>query len=103
MFTIRLIEENNHTITKMHSYPNSKLPICVGVPQMPDSGMVRLAVGLWLLASLIISTVYRSNLKAMLIIPKLELPFDSLEELVESGISVAVIEGSTMHLDVVVS
>lgn len=39
----------------------------------------------------------------MLIIPKLELPFDSMEELVESGLPTAVIEGTSMHLDIVAS
>ncbi|XP_063878096.1 glutamate receptor ionotropic, kainate glr-3-like [Scylla paramamosain] len=70
------------------------------VPQMPDEGTTRFTVGLWLLVSLIIGTVYRSNLKAMLIIPKVELPFDSLEELIDTGFTVATISGTTMHLDI---
>ncbi|KAK8381548.1 hypothetical protein O3P69_018561 [Scylla paramamosain] len=43
----------------------------------------RFLAGLWLLTSLIIAIVYRSNLKAMLIVPKVRVPFDSLAELVD--------------------
>ncbi|XP_071516568.1 glutamate receptor ionotropic, kainate glr-3-like [Panulirus ornatus] len=42
----------------------------------------RVLMGLWVLVSLIIAVVYRSNLKAMLIVPRVRIPFDSLEELV---------------------
>ncbi|KAK8392693.1 hypothetical protein O3P69_014845 [Scylla paramamosain] len=51
---------------------------------MPTGGCARLAVGMWLLIALILGTVYRSNLKALLIIPKLELPFDSMEDLINA-------------------
>ncbi|KAK8395466.1 hypothetical protein O3P69_006258 [Scylla paramamosain] len=67
---------------------------------MPSRGSARVSVGVWMLTSLIVGAVYRSNLKAMLIIPKLELPFDSMEGLTESGLTTAVIEGTSMHLDV---
>lgn len=60
-------------------------------------------MGLWILMALIVGTIYRSNLKAMLIIPKLKLPFDSMEELIESGLPTAVIQGTSVHMDVVVS
>lgn len=36
----------------------------------------------------IVGTVYRSNLKAMLILPKLHLPFNNIDELSESGLTV---------------
>ncbi|KAG7175741.1 Glutamate receptor ionotropic, delta-1-like 19, partial [Homarus americanus] len=42
----------------------------------------RVVVAVWLLASLILAVVYKSNLKALLIVPKVRIPFDSLEELV---------------------
>ncbi|XP_047476222.1 glutamate [NMDA] receptor subunit 1-like [Penaeus chinensis] len=58
---------------------------------------VRLVTGVWLLASLIVATVYRSNLKAMLILPKLVLPFNSLEELVETDLPVWIRMGSNAH------
>lgn len=70
---------------------------------LPRGGSARVTVGLWLLIGLIVGMVYRSNLKAMLIIPKLKLPFDSMEELIESGLTTAVIEGTSMHLDIVAS
>ena len=47
--------------------------------------------------TLIVGIVYRSNLKAMLIAPKLRLPFDSMDELLETDIPVMVPEGSMMH------
>ncbi|KAK8392790.1 hypothetical protein O3P69_014907 [Scylla paramamosain] len=67
---------------------------------MPTGGCARLAVGMWLLIALILGTVYRSNLKALLIIPKLELPFDSMEDLIKSGITTAVLDGTSVHRDV---
>ncbi|XP_076044893.1 glutamate receptor ionotropic, kainate 2-like isoform X2 [Oratosquilla oratoria] len=39
--------------------------------------------GMWVLTTLIIATVYKSNLKAMLISPKMDIPFNNFEELVE--------------------
>ena len=72
------------------------------MPQMPSRGSERVSLGLWMLTSLIVGTVYRSNLKAMIIIPKLELPFDNMESLIKSGLDTAVIEGTSMHLDVMV-
>ncbi|MPC61378.1 hypothetical protein E2C01_055450 [Portunus trituberculatus] len=41
--------------------------------------------------------MYRSNLKAMMILPRLPLPFDSLEELIESGISCYVVPATKLH------
>ncbi|XP_063841094.1 glutamate receptor ionotropic, kainate glr-3-like [Scylla paramamosain] len=57
----------------------------------------RMAAIVWLLMALIIGIVYRSNLKAMLIAPKLRLPFDSMEELLETNIPCLVLEGTMMH------
>ncbi|XP_064102140.1 glutamate receptor 1-like [Macrobrachium nipponense] len=47
---------------------------------------IKIITGIWLLLSMVVSTVYRSNLMAMLTLPKVRLPFDSMEELVHSGI-----------------
>ncbi|XP_066962085.1 glutamate receptor ionotropic, kainate glr-3-like [Macrobrachium rosenbergii] len=58
------------------------------LPKISSGEAVRIFSGLWLLASLILSTVYRSNLKAMLILPKIYLPFNNIEELVRSGLPV---------------
>ncbi|ROT78557.1 Variant Ionotropic Glutamate Receptor [Penaeus vannamei] len=67
------------------------------IPWMPKGNSGRFIGGLWLLSALIIGSVYRSNLKAMLILPKLRLPFDSIEELVETDIPTFVYEDSMLH------
>ncbi|KAG0727079.1 hypothetical protein GWK47_004065 [Chionoecetes opilio] len=53
--------------------------------------------GLWFMTSLIIATVYRSNLKAMLIMPRIHLPFDNLEELYQSQYPIYTQETSVSH------
>ncbi|XP_063600704.1 glutamate receptor ionotropic, delta-2-like [Penaeus indicus] len=67
------------------------------IPWMPRGNAVRVIAGLWLFSALIIASVYRSNLKAMLILPKLKLPFDSMEELVETDIPCNVPKGSMLY------
>ncbi|XP_047484984.1 glutamate receptor ionotropic, kainate 2-like [Penaeus chinensis] len=64
------------------------------VPWEPQELALRTLSGLWLIAVLIIGTVYRSNLKAMLILPKVSLPFTNIEEFLETDIPVHIIEGS---------
>ncbi|XP_045125231.1 glutamate receptor ionotropic, delta-1-like [Portunus trituberculatus] len=59
--------------------------------------LLRLVSGIWMVMVLIVGIVYRSNLKAMMIAPKLRLPFDSMEELVETDIPCLVFEGSMIH------
>lgn len=46
------------------------------------------------MVALIISTVYRSNLKAMLILPKVNLPFTTVSEFLQTDIPLFIIEGS---------
>lgn len=53
--------------------------------------------GVWLLLTLVFSTVYRSNLKAMLILPRLQLPFNTLEELIASGIPCFVVPDTVLY------
>ncbi|XP_050727622.1 glutamate receptor ionotropic, kainate glr-3-like isoform X2 [Eriocheir sinensis] len=67
------------------------------LPLRTPRGVVKVLTGLWLLLALILVTVYRSNLKAMLILPKLNLPFDSLEELTNTRIPVWVSISSVLH------
>ncbi|ROT72278.1 Variant Ionotropic Glutamate Receptor [Penaeus vannamei] len=67
------------------------------VPRLPSASATRIMGGLWLLSALIVSSVYRSNLKAMLILPKLRLPFDSMEELLEANIPTYVADGTMLH------
>ncbi|XP_076031165.1 glutamate receptor ionotropic, kainate glr-3-like [Oratosquilla oratoria] len=51
---------------------------------------------LWIMFSFILSTIYKSNLKAMLILPKITIPFDTVEELVEQDSIEYYILGSTV-------
>ncbi|XP_063596690.1 uncharacterized protein LOC134773419 [Penaeus indicus] len=67
------------------------------ISKVPRGDSVRVITGLWLLASLILTTVYRSNLKAMLILPKLNLPFDNLEQLVETDLPVWMSSSTTIY------
>nr|XP_027222389.1 glutamate receptor-like [Penaeus vannamei] len=54
------------------------------VPWEPTGYAPRILGGLWLLVAFILGVVYRGNLKAMLILPTLELPFNNLQELADS-------------------
>ena len=57
----------------------------------------RIAVGTMMLSCFIIGTVYKSNLMAMLITPRIVRPFDSLPELLETDLNFIVSEGSYLH------
>ncbi|XP_069988624.1 glutamate receptor 1 [Penaeus vannamei] len=63
----------------------------------PTGNPGRVVGGIWLVSALILTTVYRSNLKAMLIMPRIVLPFDSLKELSESNIVMYVTKGNYFH------
>ncbi|XP_068236124.1 glutamate [NMDA] receptor subunit 1-like [Palaemon carinicauda] len=63
----------------------------------PKGDSVRMVTGLWLLMAFILGSVYRSNLKAMLIMPRLRLPFNNIEELVNSRIPTFVMKGSMLN------
>ncbi|XP_045122605.1 glutamate receptor ionotropic, delta-1-like [Portunus trituberculatus] len=67
---------------------------------LPRGQSQQAVLGMWLVLSLIISTVYRSNLKAMLIKPRLVLPFSNLMELTESGIPCFVVRGTLLHRNI---
>nr|XP_027218140.1 probable glutamate receptor [Penaeus vannamei] len=61
-------------------------------------GSRRGMVALWLLTAFIIASVYKSNLKAMLIVPKVFVPFDSLEEMVDQrDVPWIIIKGSIIE------
>ncbi|XP_069987000.1 glutamate receptor 4-like [Penaeus vannamei] len=68
------------------------------VPWEPRDVPVRVVAGMWLLATLIIGTVYRSNLKAMLILPKVVLPFDTFEEFAEVEVPGHLILGGVLEV-----
>ncbi|KAK8397156.1 hypothetical protein O3P69_004691 [Scylla paramamosain] len=67
-------------------------------PWWPEGGALRVVAGTWMLMMLILATVYRSNLKAMLIIPKIRLPFNNMEEMLQTNIPCFVPLGSILHL-----
>ncbi|XP_066962292.1 probable glutamate receptor [Macrobrachium rosenbergii] len=67
------------------------------IMRTPKGETVRFITGLWLLITLILSTVYRSNLKAMLILPKVQLPFNNLEQVVQSGLPVWTPTDAMLH------
>ncbi|KAK4312027.1 hypothetical protein Pmani_016520 [Petrolisthes manimaculis] len=72
-------------------------PVQLAVSIQPPQGFLKTVIGLWLLLSLILATVYRGNLKAMLILPKVTLPFNNLQELSEAGLPVWVPLLSVAH------
>ncbi|XP_069987765.1 glutamate receptor ionotropic, kainate glr-3-like [Penaeus vannamei] len=67
------------------------------VPWEPSMTSTRVMAGLWLLTSFVLGTVYRSNLKAMLIIPLVRLPFDTVKELADSSVPLYITHGSFLH------
>lgn len=67
---------------------------------LPRGASQQTVIGMWLVLSFIINTVYRSNLKAMLIKPRLVLPFSNVEELVESGIPCFAFRGTLLHRNI---
>ncbi|XP_042213066.1 glutamate receptor-like isoform X1 [Homarus americanus] len=66
-------------------------------PWLPRRDSLRLITGLWLTMAFVLGTVYRSNLKAMLILPKLRRPFDNMEELIDAGITTFIVSGSALE------
>lgn len=76
------------------SHHNTRSLLSSAVPWNPRGVPVRTLTGVWLIVALIISTVYRSNLKAMLILPKVNLPFTTISEFLQTDIPLHIIEGS---------
>ncbi|XP_076059678.1 putative glutamate receptor [Oratosquilla oratoria] len=65
---------------------------------VPKGNSGRVVGATWLLSVLILSTVYKSNLKAMLIKPRVNIPFTNLEELIEyNKLPWRPIKGSVVH------
>ncbi|KAK7083668.1 hypothetical protein SK128_013604 [Halocaridina rubra] len=62
----------------------------------PRGDAVRIMTGLWLFMIFILCSVYKSNLKAMMIMPSLPLPFNNIEELISSRIPTFVFAGSML-------
>ncbi|XP_037803593.1 uncharacterized protein LOC119598019 [Penaeus monodon] len=81
----------------------STVPSPTAVSRLPSASATRLMAGVWLLSALIVSSVYRSNLKAMLILPILRLPFDNMEELLETNIPTYVADGTMLYQEMMAS
>ena len=79
--------------------------VCVGpgVSWMPSGDLLRLVAGLWLLMGMTLCSVYSSNLMAMLISPRLQYPFTTLEELAKTNLITAGIEGMVIVTQIKVS
>ena len=52
---------------------------------MPQGSSIVITTGLWITMAFIIANYYKSNLMAMLIMPLINIPFDTLEELVSQN------------------
>ncbi|XP_066940372.1 glutamate [NMDA] receptor subunit 1-like [Macrobrachium rosenbergii] len=65
--------------------------------QLSQGDSIRVITGLWLMMAFIVGSVYRSNLMAMLIMPRLRLPSNSIEELINSRIPTFVMKGSMLN------
>ncbi|XP_050732819.1 glutamate receptor ionotropic, kainate 5-like isoform X2 [Eriocheir sinensis] len=74
--------------------------LAVSVFWNPVWGLTRYIGGLWLIASLILDTMYRSNLKAMLTIQRANIPFNNVEELADSNIPIAIYKDSTLDFQI---
>ncbi|XP_063850158.1 uncharacterized protein LOC135094215 [Scylla paramamosain] len=71
--------------------------LCQGVRWVYSATSLRIVAGMWFMTTLIIATVYRSNLKAMLIMPRIQLPFDNLQELHQSRYPLYTTKTSATH------
>lgn len=78
------------------------MAIITGVLWNPVGGLTRYIGGLWLLTALLLDTMYRSNLKAMLTIQRANIPFNNVEELADSNIPIAIYKDSTADLQIMV-
>lgn len=79
------------------SQADRAIPTCATASAWLPRGGVRLAAGVWLMLTLVLTQMYRSNLKAMMILPRLSLPFDTLEGLIESGIPCYIVPSTKFH------
>ncbi|XP_063868716.1 uncharacterized protein LOC135104903 [Scylla paramamosain] len=82
------------------SFWSFALPVAQSYTFSTRGGSQQAVAGMWLVLSVIICTVYRSNLKAMLIKPRLVLPFGNLKELAESGIPCFTFRGTLLHRNI---
>ncbi|XP_037800536.1 glutamate receptor 4-like [Penaeus monodon] len=67
------------------------------IPNEPRRAPARIAFAFWLLVTFVLASVYRSNVKAMLILPKVDLPFNDAEELADTGLPLKMTFRSLLH------
>ncbi|XP_042863284.1 uncharacterized protein LOC122247771 [Penaeus japonicus] len=97
------MDAESHALVRTSSFTSGyifltmTLFLAQSIPRVPTEDFVRVVIALWLFGSLILNTVYRSNLKAMLILPKVNLPFDNVEELADTGLPIRVPVRSILH------
>ncbi|KAK7069063.1 hypothetical protein SK128_017451 [Halocaridina rubra] len=77
----------SHILTQSLSWTLVTL-LSTPLPIIHRGNSVRAVNGVWLLVSLVLGSIYRSNLLAMLILPSINLPFDNLQELARSHLPV---------------
>ncbi|KAF2356817.1 Ionotropic glutamate receptor [Trinorchestia longiramus] len=65
----------------------------------PNSAKVILfTTGLWMLIAFVVGTMYKSNLKSMIILPKIIIPFETIEELVnQHEYNIIMAGGGSLH------
>ncbi|XP_066980170.1 uncharacterized protein [Macrobrachium rosenbergii] len=102
MIFLRLFHHSAKTKTKSNEkiirFSPIVWPLCCLIDQAsiwePRDDPSRVAGGLWVLMAFIISCIYKSTLFAMIITPKVQLPFNSFEELARTDIVVGAPTGS---------
>ena len=62
-----------------------------------SSGWLCFVAGKWMLISLVLNVIYKSELKARLIKPKIEYPFKNVEEFVKTDLPLWISQGSQLE------
>ncbi|XP_066965745.1 glutamate receptor 1-like [Macrobrachium rosenbergii] len=69
-----------------------------GVDRKVTGESVRVVILLWLFVTFIVTTVYRSSLLSLLVLPSVRLPFNNLDELAKSDLPVWMPAGSSVDI-----
>ena len=79
-----------------------KIVFFAAVKSPSSKSGTRLLFGIWLVFCLILDNVYKGNLKAMLILPKRTLPFNNLDEFLDTGITPLISKNSALEQTILV-